>query len=124
MSAWRAWGRFHMVFDPSPGAFFVRKDEDATKGRQKIPVVSEFFKNEREAVTVGEKELAERAGAVVNGAKSPSYSALSKVGQETYTENEWPDIAASIAEAVTKGTALPKVAKDYGLQLADVKLFA
>ena len=128
--SWNIYARMHTVHDPSPSAYYQKKEvkegEDKSD-RNRVPAVTEFFSNERTAVAAGQLELAESTTAQADG-KLDVTKIWSKLSDEArFTYGDASGLQLSIAEIMAelaKKTPPIKVAKLYGLKVADLELLA
>lgn len=130
-SKWATWIRLSRVFDPSPGAYYTKPDEngESQKQRNYCPVVLEMFPNERVATEIGQKELAEHATGGDTGSKSvvapggavELWGHLSDKARQAYGDGAtFLQVVPQIRQAIAAGRANPLVANEFSIANEDV----
>lgn len=126
-ASWEAWIRMGTVLDPSPGAYYTKADDngDMKAHRNRVQVVLQFFKNEREATTVGQAELAAFSGAAPTSSANGSSVGFAWEQLSALAQKNYGDLAtfSSIVADIKRDTRPPViVAKEYMIEVADVNL--
>lgn len=120
---WTSWARVHIARDPSPGAIYTKKDGTGGTERNRVPVVTEFFEDERAAVAAGMREIEQRESAGEGNAAdvNGTWDKLSPDARTVYgDEATWKATFPSIVADANGGKPRPIVAKTYGLSLSDL----
>ena len=117
--SFETWARMHIVHDPSSAAIYATKKEEKPLDRNRVPVVTQFFASEREAIAVGQAEIDESGN---SNASTINWDDLSAKTKETYGDVETLQMSIPEIKDALKTKAKPKVAAEFGLTVGDLNL--